>query len=64
MQDVGLLARLSRDSDAVINSTLPDDRGSVNAIVGALSGSNTPFVHSSALLSLAILLGRAVGKGI
>ncbi|WP_439397547.1 NAD-dependent epimerase/dehydratase family protein [Bradyrhizobium sp. PMVTL-01] len=49
LDDAELLARLSRESDAVINSSLSDHRGSVTAITGALSGSNKPFVHSSGI---------------
>lgn len=49
LDDAELLARLSRECDAVINAATSDHPGAVTAITGALSGSNKPFVHSSGI---------------
>ena len=45
--DAALLARSTRDADAVINAANSDDRGAVEAMLPALAGSGKAFLHTS-----------------
>ena len=45
--DAPLLAWLAREADAVINTANSDDRGAVEAMLPALTGSRKPFLHTS-----------------
>jgi nucleoside-diphosphate-sugar epimerase len=47
LDDAGLLQVEARAADAVINAASSDHRGAVEALIGALSGSGKPFIHSS-----------------
>jgi nucleoside-diphosphate-sugar epimerase len=47
LADAALLARTTREVDAVINAASSDDRGAVEAMLPALTGSGKPFVHTS-----------------
>jgi nucleoside-diphosphate-sugar epimerase len=45
--DAALLAQAARQADAVINTANSDDRGAVEAMLPALSGSGKCFLHTS-----------------
>jgi nucleoside-diphosphate-sugar epimerase len=45
--DAALLAQAARQADAVINTANSDDRGAVEAMLPALSGSGKCFIHTS-----------------
>ncbi|BAN25348.1 NAD-dependent epimerase/dehydratase family protein [Caballeronia insecticola] len=47
LDDTALLAAEARAADAVINAASSDHRGAVEALIGALEGSNKPFLHTS-----------------
>ncbi|MDR5735438.1 NAD-dependent epimerase/dehydratase family protein [Caballeronia sp. LZ025] len=47
LDDAALLATEARTADAVINAASSDHRGAVEALIGALEGSNKPFLHTS-----------------
>jgi len=47
LSDAVLLAQSVREADAVINTANSDDRGSVEAMLPALSGSGKCFIHTS-----------------
>ncbi len=47
LDDGALLQAEARAADAVINAASSDHRGAVEALIGALSGSGKPFIHSS-----------------
>jgi len=47
LDDTALLAAEARAADAVINAASSDHRGAVEALTGALEGSNKPFLHTS-----------------
>lgn len=47
LDDAALLAAEARAADAVINAASSDHRGAVEALTGALEGSNKPFLHTS-----------------
>ncbi|SAK93312.1 NAD-dependent epimerase/dehydratase family protein [Caballeronia ptereochthonis] len=47
LDDAALLAAEARAADAVINAASSDHRGAVEALIGALEGSNKPFLHTS-----------------
>ncbi|MDR5838646.1 NAD-dependent epimerase/dehydratase family protein [Caballeronia sp. LZ034LL] len=47
LDDVALLAAEAQTADAVINAASSDHRGAVEALLGALEGSNKPFLHTS-----------------
>lgn len=47
LSDAALLAQAARAADAVINTASSDDRGSVEAMLPALSGSGKCFIHTS-----------------
>lgn len=47
LADGSLLARMARRTDAVINAASSDERGAVEAMLGALAGSGKPFLHTS-----------------
>ncbi|SAK63603.1 3-beta hydroxysteroid dehydrogenase/isomerase [Caballeronia calidae] len=47
LDDTALLASEAREADAVINAASSDHRGAVEALIGALEGSNKPFLHTS-----------------
>jgi nucleoside-diphosphate-sugar epimerase len=45
--DAAVLAQAAREADAVINAASSDDRGAVEAMLPALSGSGKCFIHTS-----------------
>ncbi|MEI4521183.1 NAD-dependent epimerase/dehydratase family protein [Pseudomonas sp. CCNWLW23] len=47
LDDSQLLAQQARAADAVINAASSDHRGAVEALLGALRGSNKVFLHTS-----------------
>ncbi len=47
LSDSGLLAQAAREADAIINAANADDRGSVEAMLAALSGTGKAFIHTS-----------------
>lgn len=47
LDDSQLLAEQARAADAVINAASSDHRGAVDALLGALRGSNKVFLHTS-----------------
>ena len=47
LDDTALLAAEARAADAVINAASSDHRGAVEALIGALDGTNKPFLHTS-----------------
>jgi nucleoside-diphosphate-sugar epimerase len=47
LDDSALLAEQARAADAVINAASSDHRGAVEAMLGALRGSNKVFLHTS-----------------
>jgi nucleoside-diphosphate-sugar epimerase len=47
LDDSALLAEQARAADAVINAASSDHRGAVEALLGALRGSNKVFLHTS-----------------
>ncbi|KXU86055.1 epimerase [Caballeronia megalochromosomata] len=47
LDDTDLLAAEARAADAVINAASSDHRGAVEALIGALEGTNKPFLHTS-----------------
>ena len=47
LDDAALLAAEARAADAVINAASSDHRGAVEALTGALEGSDKPFLHTS-----------------
>jgi nucleoside-diphosphate-sugar epimerase len=47
LDDSALLAAEARAADAVINAASSDHRGAVEALIGALEGSDKPFLHTS-----------------
>lgn len=47
LSDAALLAQAARQADAVINAANSDDRGAVEAMLPALSGSGKCFIHTS-----------------
>ncbi|WP_321793613.1 NAD-dependent epimerase/dehydratase family protein [Caballeronia sp. J97] len=47
LDDAALLAAEARAADAVINAASSDHRGAVEALIGALEGTNKPFLHTS-----------------
>jgi nucleoside-diphosphate-sugar epimerase len=47
LEDSALLARMARESDVVINAASSDERGAVEAMLGALAGSGKAFLHTS-----------------
>lgn len=47
LDETALLASEAREADAVINAASSDHRGAVEALIGALEGSNKPFLHTS-----------------
>ncbi len=47
LDDAALLQVEARAADAVINTASSDDRGAVEALIGAMAGSGKPFIHSS-----------------
>jgi nucleoside-diphosphate-sugar epimerase len=47
LDDAALLATEARAADAVVNAASSDHRGAVEALIGALEGSNKPFLHTS-----------------
>ena len=47
LADAALLAQAAREADAVINAANSDDRGAVEAMLPALSGSGKRFIHTS-----------------
>jgi nucleoside-diphosphate-sugar epimerase len=47
LSDAALLARMARESDAVINTANSDDRGAVEAMLPALAASGKLFIHTS-----------------
>jgi nucleoside-diphosphate-sugar epimerase len=47
LDDSALLAAEARAADAVINAASSDHRGAVQALIGALEGTNKPFLHTS-----------------
>ncbi|BBU29530.1 oxidoreductase [Burkholderia sp. THE68] len=47
LDDTALLVAEARAADAVINAASSDHRGAVEALIGALEGSNKPFLHTS-----------------
>jgi nucleoside-diphosphate-sugar epimerase len=47
LDDVPLLAREAERADAVVNTANSDHRGSVEAFIGALSGSGKVLIHTS-----------------
>jgi nucleoside-diphosphate-sugar epimerase len=59
LSDAALLARKAQEADAVINAANSDDRGAVEAMLPALSGSGKLFVHTS---GSSIVGDRAAGE--
>ena len=47
LDDTDLLTAEARAADAVINAASSDHRGAVQALIGALEGTNKPFLHTS-----------------
>jgi nucleoside-diphosphate-sugar epimerase len=47
LDDSDLLTAEARAADAVINAASSDHRGAVQALIGALEGTNKPFLHTS-----------------
>ncbi len=47
LDDTALLAAEARAANAVINAASSDHRGAVEALIGALEGSNKPLLHTS-----------------
>jgi len=47
LDDTDLLTAEARAADAVINAASSDHRGAVQARIGALEGTNKPFLHTS-----------------
>ncbi|MBT2249058.1 NAD-dependent epimerase/dehydratase family protein [Arthrobacter sp. BHU FT2] len=47
LDDSGLLTRLAKDADAVVNAAVVDHRGAADALVAALRGSGKPFIQTS-----------------
>ncbi|MFY9768624.1 MAG: NAD-dependent epimerase/dehydratase family protein [Xanthobacteraceae bacterium] len=47
LDDTPVLQAEARTADAVVNAASSDHRGAVEALIGALSGSGKPFIHSS-----------------
>ena len=47
LDDSALLAAEARAADAVINAASSDHRAAVEALIGALEGSDKPFLHTS-----------------
>ncbi|MDR5739562.1 MULTISPECIES: NAD-dependent epimerase/dehydratase family protein [unclassified Caballeronia] len=47
LDDAALLAAEARAADAVINAASSDHRGAVEALIGALGGSDKPLLHTS-----------------
>jgi nucleoside-diphosphate-sugar epimerase len=47
LDDAALLAAEARAADAVINAASSDHRAAVEALIGALEGSDKPFLHTS-----------------
>ncbi|SAK93512.1 3-beta hydroxysteroid dehydrogenase/isomerase [Caballeronia fortuita] len=47
LDDTDLLAAEARNADAVINAASSDHRGAVEALIGALEGTDKPFLHTS-----------------
>ena len=59
LSDAALLAQAARQADAVINAANSDDRGAVEAMLPALSGSGKCFIHTS---GSSIVVDMAAGK--
>ncbi|MCG7400222.1 MULTISPECIES: NAD-dependent epimerase/dehydratase family protein [Caballeronia] len=47
LDDAALLAAEAHAADAVINAASSDHRGAVETLIGALEGTNKPFLHTS-----------------
>ncbi|SAK91895.1 NAD-dependent epimerase/dehydratase [Caballeronia glebae] len=47
LDDTALLVAEARAADAVINAASSDHRGAVEALIGALEGTNKPLLHTS-----------------
>jgi nucleoside-diphosphate-sugar epimerase len=47
LDDTETLSRAAQAADAVVNAASADHRGAVDALLGALSGSGKPFIHTS-----------------
>jgi nucleoside-diphosphate-sugar epimerase len=47
LDDAALLQAEARAADAVVNAASSDHRGAVEALIGGLSGSGKPLIHSS-----------------